>query len=171
MFLLHDAQFYRQSAEDRDTGDSRGAIRSAQRDVHLPILRSKGDIQERPKARQENQAAAVPAGGPAGREERRPLRESILDAQNLSLTYYISRTDSAQAENIQSAVNTAISQYTMWQRSIGRDINPSKLTAMIIAAGAKRVVVSSPIYTKVNATSVANLSGAASITYGGLEDD
>lgn len=89
----------------------------------------------------------------------------------ISLTYYISREDSAQAENIQTAVNTSISQYTAWQRTIGRDINPSKLTAMVIAAGAKRVVVSAPAYTKVAATSVANLSAAASVTYGGLEDD
>lgn len=55
--------------------------------------------------------------------------------------------------------------------TLGRDINPSKLTAMVIAAGAKRVVVSAPAYTKVAATSVANLSAAASVTYGGLEDD
>ena len=107
----------------------------------------------------------------------RPLTDKVVVAApananySISLTYYISRADSAQAENIQSAVNAAISQYTTWQRSIGRDINPSKLTAMIIEAGAKRVVVSSPVYTKVNATSVANLSGTASVTYGGLEDD
>lgn len=107
----------------------------------------------------------------------RPLTDKVVVAApanvsySISLTYYISREDSAQAENIQAAVNTSISQYTAWQRTIGRDINPSKLTAMVIAAGAKRVVVSAPAYTKVAATSVANLSAAASVTYGGLEDD
>ena len=119
----------------------------------------------------------VSANHDAGTVTIRPLTDKVVVAApanvsySISLTYYISREDSAQAENIQAAVNTSISQYTAWQRTIGRDINPSKLTAMVIAAGAKRVVVSAPAYTKVAATSVANLSAAASVTYGGLEDD
>lgn len=89
----------------------------------------------------------------------------------ISLTYYINRSDSAQAVTIQSAVSTAVNDYIKWQRHIGRDINPSKLTALIVAAGAKRVVLTAPTYTAVAATSVPALQGDAVVSYGGLEDD
>lgn len=89
----------------------------------------------------------------------------------ISLTYYINRSDSAQAVAIQTAVEQAVSDYVKWQRSIGKDINPSKLTALIMAAGAKRVTLTAPTYTAVGATSVAALSGTPSVSYGGLEDD
>lgn len=89
----------------------------------------------------------------------------------IDLTYYINRSDSAQAVSIQAAVEQAVSDYTKWQRRIGRDINPSKLVSLIMDAGAKRVDVVSPEYTVVAATAVPNLSGTPSASYGGLEDD
>jgi len=89
----------------------------------------------------------------------------------INLTYYINRSDSARAVSIQEAVQTAVGDYVTWQRTIGRDINPSKLVAMIMAAGAKRVTVTAPTYTTVDATQVSALSGTAAISYGGLEDD
>ena len=64
-----------------------------------------------------------------------------------------------------------MADYIKWQRTIGRDINPSELTAAIMRAGAKRVDITAPTYAAVNGTSVAALSGEASLTYGGLEDD
>jgi phage-related baseplate assembly protein len=90
---------------------------------------------------------------------------------SINATYYINRSDSAQAVTIQEAVNRAVSDYVTWQRAIGRDINPSKLTALIMAAGAKRVVVASPTYTVVDATSIPKLSGSPLVSYGGLEND
>lgn len=89
----------------------------------------------------------------------------------INLTYYINRSDSAQAVTIQSAVETAVGNYITWQRRIGRDINPSKLTALIIVAGAKRVELTAPAYTAIDATSISALSGDAVVNYGGLEDD
>jgi phage-related baseplate assembly protein len=89
----------------------------------------------------------------------------------IDLTYYINRSDSARAVTIQEAVRTAVADYVTWQRTIGRDINPSKLTALIMAAGAKRVTVTAPVYTTVDAVKVSALSGDAGINYGGLEDD
>ena len=77
----------------------------------------------------------------------------------------------AQAVTIQSDVNQAITDYIQWQRHIGRDINPSKLISMIMAAGAKRVVVTYPVYTVVASTKVPTLSSDPTITYGGLEND
>lgn len=89
----------------------------------------------------------------------------------INLTYYINRSDSARAVAIQAAVEAAVANYVTWQRTIGRDINPSQLTAMVMAAGAKRVTVTAPAYTTVEATKISALSGSAQISYGGLEDD
>ena len=89
----------------------------------------------------------------------------------INLTYYINRSDSAQAVTIQQEVAAAVEQYKTWQRAIGRDINPSQLIRMVMDAGAKRVSVTAPTYTTVAATKVSALQGEATITYGGLEDD
>ena len=89
----------------------------------------------------------------------------------VDLTYYINRSDSARAVAIQEAVQTAVADYMTWQRTIGRDINPSKLVALVMAAGAKRVTVTAPTYTTVDAIKVSALSGSPTISYGGLEDD
>lgn len=89
----------------------------------------------------------------------------------VDLTYYINRSDSNRAVAIQQAVTAAVAEYTAWQRAIGRDINPDKLVQMIMAAGAKRVELTAPVYTAVGAKSVAALSGVAKAQYGGLEDD
>lgn len=90
---------------------------------------------------------------------------------SIDLSYYINRSDSSRAVSIQAAVETAVADYQVWQRTIGRDINPSKLVELIMAAGAKRVEITAPVYAKVGATAVAALSGQAAIQYGGLEDD
>lgn len=89
----------------------------------------------------------------------------------INLTYYINRSDSAKAVTIQAAVAQAMEDYKVWQRAIGRDINPSKLVAMVMEAGAKRVTMTAPTYTAVAATKVSALQGEAIVTYGGLEDD
>lgn len=89
----------------------------------------------------------------------------------INMTYYINRSDSAKAVTIQAAVAQAVADYQTWQRAIGRDINPSKLVALVMAAGAKRVTVTAPTYTAVAATKVSALQGEAVISYGGLEDD
>lgn len=89
----------------------------------------------------------------------------------INMTYYINRSDSAKAVTIQAAVAQAVADYQTWQRAIGRDINPSKLVAMVMEAGAKRVTVTAPTYTAVAATKVSALQGEATVTYGGLEDD
>ena len=89
----------------------------------------------------------------------------------INLTYYINRSDSAKAATIQAAVAQAVADYQTWQRAIGRDINPSQLVHMVMDAGAKRVTVTAPTYTAVDATKVSALQGDAVISYGGLEDD
>ena len=90
---------------------------------------------------------------------------------SIDLDYYINRSDSNRAVAIQRAVNAAVDAYITWQRTIGRDINPSKLAERVMAAGAKRVELSAPAFTPVARTGVASLEGAPQVRYGGLEDD
>lgn len=89
----------------------------------------------------------------------------------VSLTYYINQSDNNRAVAIQQSVSAAVDSYVAWQRKIGRDINPSKLLALVMGAGAKRAQITAPIFTVIPADSIAAIDGAASITYGGLEDD
>ena len=90
---------------------------------------------------------------------------------DINLTYYINKSERSKALLIQKNVEKAIDEYILWQNSkIGRDINPDKLIEKIMAAGAKRVAVSSPIYQACNQTEVPQLANK-SITYGGIEND
>lgn len=89
----------------------------------------------------------------------------------VNLTYYINRSDSAQAAMIQKEVEAAVSDYLTWQTTdIGKDINPSELIKRVVAAGAKRVEITAPVFTTVAETEVAQCSDQT-IIYGGLEDD
>lgn len=90
---------------------------------------------------------------------------------SIDLKYYINRSDSAQAVAIQTAVTEAVENYRTWQRTIGRDINPSKLSEMVMAAGAKRVEITAPAFAPVSSTAVSSMADEAVINYGGLEDD
>jgi len=108
---------------------------------------------------------------------RRPLTDSVTVQAptqipyDVDITYYIKTSDSDYALSIQTAVNSAINEYKIWQKSkIGRDINPSELISKVILAGAKRVVINSPSYTPINNTEVA-ADDTTTITYGGLEDE
>ena len=90
---------------------------------------------------------------------------------DLAFIYYINKTDLDKAVTIQAEVAKAVQTYIRWQTStIGRDINPSVLTQMVVAAGAKRVVVATPVFTTVPTGSVARVLTQA-VTYGGVEDD
>ena len=113
----------------------------------------------------------------------RPLTDQVTVATptvknfSISLTYYINRSDSAQAATIQSEVAKAVNDYVTWQTTeIGKDINPSELIKRVVAAGAKRVTVTAPVFTTVVETEVAQVTKVngepdITITYGGLEDD
>ena len=110
-------------------------------------------------------------------ENIRPLTDHVtvkaptVSSFNVALTYYINRSDAGSAVTIQEAVTAAVDDYIKWQTTeIGKDINPSELIKRVVAAGAKRVTVSSPVFTAVPETAVAHL-GTKAVTYGGLEDD
>ena len=88
----------------------------------------------------------------------------------IDLAYFINRSDSNRAVAIQEAVAAAVEKFKTWQRAIGRDINPSKLAEMVMAAGVKRVEITAPVHQIVGAKSVAAMTAQA-VQYGGLEDD
>ena len=106
----------------------------------------------------------------------RPLTDEVTvgaptDVEyEINLTYYINRSDSINATSIQNSVNKAIQEYKAWQRKIGKDINPDELVKRMKLAGAKRVELTAPVFTKVSETHIA-LSGNELVRYGGLEDD
>lgn len=107
----------------------------------------------------------------------RPLTDLVsvsapdVVSYDINLTYYINDSDKAAAGNIQNLVNTAVETYKTWQSSaIGRDINPSYLIGKIMGAGAKRVTVTSPVYTELTNNQIAAL-GNVTINYGGIEND
>ena len=92
-------------------------------------------------------------------------------AYTIDVTYWINRSQTAQAVAIQQAVTQAVEEYKTWQRTIGRDINPSKLHELMMKAGAKRLEITAPVYTAVSKIKIAALEGEAVVRYGGLEDD
>ena len=108
---------------------------------------------------------------------RRPVTDTldIVEAGtvtfNVSFTYYINYSERNQAAVIQQQVAQAVEDYIAWQSAvIGRDIVPDYLVRLVMAAGAKRVVLSSPAFTVVPAGSVP-IMGTKTITYGGVEND
>ena len=89
----------------------------------------------------------------------------------IKMKYFINQSDQANAGNIQEKINQSIEDYKKWQsEKIGRDINPDKLRQLVLAAGAKRTEITSPVYAAVKETAVAVLT-SADCSYGGLEDD
>lgn len=106
----------------------------------------------------------------------RPLTDNVTVVATtktnyeIELTYYISQENELLESVIQDKVNQAIEDYKTWQRSnIGKDVNPSKLYSMVIAAGANRIEMVSPTYLNVPDNNIAFCS-SLSVTYGGLEN-
>lgn len=107
----------------------------------------------------------------------RPLTDHVTvkkpDIENyvINVRYFINKSDSYKALSIQNEVNAAIAVFTIWQSSkIGRDINPSVLIEKMVAAGAKRIEVTQPIFRQIPDGAVAKLTGQT-VSYGGIEDD
>jgi len=107
----------------------------------------------------------------------RPLTDHVtvlapgVRPYDVSLTYWIDTENAASATAIQDAVDQAVADYVLWQKSkIGRDLNPSELIRRVMQAGARRVAVTSPTYTVVPDTDVA-VASAVNVVYGGLESD
>lgn len=106
------------------------------------------------------------------------VKDPIPTSYNINVTYYTSEEETTSPAEVAAAVNAALDEYVAWQCSrLGRDINPSKLTAFLMATGVlKRVVVTSPSFTRLSDGSnhsVPQLAvvGTRTVTNGGVEDD
>ena len=116
-------------------------------------------------------------------DDVRPLTDTVVvgdpaeTTYNITMTYYMSRESAMSAAEIEANVNQAVTEYVEWQANrLGRDINPSKLIQMVIEAGAKRCVVTYPVFTHLGDGSDGNAPGLAklgtkSVTNGGYEDE
>lgn len=107
----------------------------------------------------------------------RPLTDNVTvqapttREYGVEFTYYIGTSNKAIVSTIQADIETAVSLYNAWQtEKIGRDINPSNLIQKVMSAGAKRIEVTSPTFTRLDETTIAKL-GTVNVIYGGLEDD
>jgi len=89
---------------------------------------------------------------------------------SIDVTYYIASSDGKNAGTIQRAVEQAVEAYKVWQRKLGRDINPTELIYRMREAGAKRVTVRAPLDTVMEETQIARNEGC-SVVYGGMEND
>ncbi|MDX5091598.1 baseplate J/gp47 family protein [Lactobacillus crispatus] len=90
---------------------------------------------------------------------------------DLSVTYWIGLSSSGMATSIKAKIEKAIDEFIQWQKSkLGRDIDPSELTARIKMAGAKRAAVTLPMYRQIAPHQVAK-ENQVQVVYGGLEDD
>ena len=88
----------------------------------------------------------------------------------LNVKYWIDRKLATQAVQIQNAVESAVNNWVIWQKSkLGRDLNPSELNHRMIAAGAKRTEIISPDFKVLTASQVAIMT-TKNLILGGLED-
>lgn len=89
---------------------------------------------------------------------------------DVDVTFFISQPNAASATIIETAARQAVKDYISWQTSkMGRDINPSYLTAKLMEAGVKRVEVKKPVYTAVDEIMVAKLN-TENVLNGGIEN-
>ena len=90
---------------------------------------------------------------------------------DIDLTYYIPKPNASGAAKISQDVESAVEKYKRWQMErMGRDINPSHLISLVMAAGAKRVDVRSPVFTVVEESAVAQVE-EISVLNGGIENE
>lgn len=107
----------------------------------------------------------------------RPLTDMVTVSKpqespfDIDVTYYIPRYSQAGSNIIDAAAKEAVTQYIKWQTGkMGRDINPSRLNSMLMAAGVKRVEIRKPLFAVVPETHVARL-GSQKVLNGGIEDE
>ncbi len=110
--------------------------------------------------------------------EVRPLTDKVTVSKpiespfEVDVTYYIPRYSQASSKIIEGAAKEAVKNYITWQTAkMGRDINPSQLNSMLMAAGVKRVEIRKPAFAVVPETYVARLEGQQVVMNGGIEDE
>ena len=110
-------------------------------------------------------------------ETVRPLTDTVCVAAPEVVEYavsgrwYLRRADAPLLSGVTAAVTRAVEDWLLWQRSRpGRDINPSRLIAAVLQAGAKRVELDAPAFTALEPVQVARETAVA-LVFGGMEDE
>ena len=110
-------------------------------------------------------------------ETVRPLTDTVCVAAPEVVEYavsgrwYLRRADAPLLSGVTAAVTRAVEDWLLWQRSRpGRDINPSRLIAAVLQAGAKRVELDTPAFTALEPVQVARETAVA-LVFGGMEDE
>lgn len=108
----------------------------------------------------------------------RPLTDHVTVAApgtvpySIDFTYYTEEGAAVSGATVADNIAAAVQSFKEWQGAkMGRDVNPSRLIALLMQAGAKRVEVRSPTFAKVTENAVAVLSGTAVIVNGGAESE
>lgn len=113
----------------------------------------------------------------------RPLTDQVFveDAEtvpyNIRFTYYTQTGTDKSAAEIAENVQAAVEEYAVWQSSrLGRDINPSRLTGLLMQTGIKRVELAEPAFTALKDGSGKDVPqvaacGEVTVINGGYEDE
>lgn len=95
----------------------------------------------------------------------------IVRDYTLEATYFISRENEDAEDGIRATVEDAARVFTEnTAAKIGKAINPNSLISYAMAAGAKRIEVTSPGYTAIASNEI-GICSQINLTYGGLEDE
>lgn len=110
-------------------------------------------------------------------EDVRPLTDRVLvgapDPVFYSIrgSWQVKRSDAPMLATIAANVEKAVEEYRLWQRARpGRDIVPSRLVALVQDAGAKRVQVEEPVFTRISGTQIAR-ENIIEMVFAGLEEE
>lgn len=89
---------------------------------------------------------------------------------NINLKWWLSKEN--DVSTVTQNINNAVLEYRAWQKEkLGRDINPNKLIQLLIGAGAKRVEIIEPTFTKLDKTKIAQETSSITVSYQGVEDE
>lgn len=107
----------------------------------------------------------------------RPLTDNVSVAApkmvefDIQATYYIQSDKTATLGEIKREVELATENYILWQTSkMGRDINPSYFSAMLMESRIKRIEITTPVFKQIPKGSVAVIRNC-NVTFGGMEDE
>lgn len=110
-------------------------------------------------------------------ERIRPLTDTVIVAAPEPVEYAVTggwtlhRDNAPLAESIKQRVASAVEEYRLWQRSVpGRDINPTRLVALMERAGAKRIDLSAPAFRKLEPRQIARET-SVNMEFLGVEDE
>lgn len=109
-------------------------------------------------------------------KNRKPMTDKVVvkapavNEYSIDATYYISMSDRGNEDATKEKIEAACKAYQEWQMEvIGRDLNPSQLTYLLVNAGACHVVIRSPVWTEINSASISKAT-SVKLEYGGIKD-